>query len=138
MRAVRRSDHAPRVEMMPLIDVVFLLLTFFIYSMLVMVRAEVFPLRVGESPEPGAAARGSITVLAIDADGGLTLAGRPVTEAELPAALDALAADPAAPPLYVSMDEDARAAVFARVLQQAQAAGVQSLLYTYRPSEGGG
>jgi len=123
--------------MMPLIDVVFLLLTFFIYSMLVMVRAEVFPLNVGDSPEAGAAARGAITVLAIDADGGLTLGGQPVAEAELPGRLDALAADPASPPLYVSMDEDARASVFARVLQQAQAAGVESLLYTYRADEAG-
>ena len=38
MRPVRRHDHTPRVEMMPLIDVVFLLLTFFIYAMVVMVE----------------------------------------------------------------------------------------------------
>jgi len=36
MRALRRPDHAPRLEMMPLIDVIFLLLTFFIYQMVVM------------------------------------------------------------------------------------------------------
>ena len=43
MRSIRRHDLAPRVEMMPLIDVVFLLLTFFIYSFVMMVRAEVLP-----------------------------------------------------------------------------------------------
>ena len=32
MRALRRSEHDTRVEIMPLIDVVFLLLTFFIYA----------------------------------------------------------------------------------------------------------
>ena len=41
MRPLRRSEHETRVEMMPLIDVVFLLLTFFIYAMVLMVRAEV-------------------------------------------------------------------------------------------------
>jgi len=43
MRALRRSEHDTRVEIMPLIDVVFLLLTFFIYAMVLMVRAEVLP-----------------------------------------------------------------------------------------------
>ena len=43
MRPIRRSEHETRVEMMPLIDVVFLLLTFFIYAMVLMVRAEVLP-----------------------------------------------------------------------------------------------
>jgi biopolymer transport protein ExbD len=43
MRPLRRTDHETRVEMMPLIDVVFLLLTFFIYAMVLMVRAEVLP-----------------------------------------------------------------------------------------------
>ena len=43
MRAIRRTTHDARVEMMPLIDVVFLLLTFFIYAMVLMVRAEILP-----------------------------------------------------------------------------------------------
>ncbi len=43
MRPIRRTEHEARVEMMPLIDVVFLLLTFFIYAMILMVRAEVLP-----------------------------------------------------------------------------------------------
>lgn len=37
---IRRNDHEARIEILPLIDVVFLLLTFFIYSMLVMVKLE--------------------------------------------------------------------------------------------------
>ena len=32
MRPLRRTEHDARVEIMPLIDVVFLLLTFFIFS----------------------------------------------------------------------------------------------------------
>ena len=38
---LRTSLHEPRLEMTPLLDVVFLLLTFFAFSMLVMVRADV-------------------------------------------------------------------------------------------------
>ena len=43
MRPLRRTEHEARVEILPLIDVVFLLLTFFIYAMVLMVRAEILP-----------------------------------------------------------------------------------------------
>ena len=68
MRPLRRSEHETRVEMMPLIDVVFLLLTFFIYAMVLMVRAEVLPVPLesyvsGSPAEP----RPSISVtIAVD------------------------------------------------------------------------
>ncbi len=57
MRPLRRTEHDTRIEMMPLIDVVFLLLTFFIYSMVLMVRAEVLPVPLesyvsGSTAEP--------------------------------------------------------------------------------------
>ena len=68
MRPIRRSEHEARVEMMPLIDVVFLLLTFFIYAMVLMVRVEVLPVPL-ESYVSGAPAevRPSISVtIAVD------------------------------------------------------------------------
>lgn len=68
MRPLRRTEHETRVEMMPLIDVVFLLLTFFIYAMVLMVRAEVLPVPL-ESYDSGVAAepRSSISVtIAVD------------------------------------------------------------------------
>ena len=43
MRPIRRTDYDTRIEMMPLIDVIFLLLTFFIYAMVLMVRVEILP-----------------------------------------------------------------------------------------------
>ena len=46
MRALRRPQHETRIEIMPLIDVIFLLLTFFIYAMVLMVRAELLPVEM--------------------------------------------------------------------------------------------
>ena len=43
MLTIRRTENDARVEIMPLIDVIFLLLTFFIYAMVMMVRAELLP-----------------------------------------------------------------------------------------------
>ncbi len=68
MRPIRRTEHESRIEMMPLIDVVFLLLTFFIYAMVLMVRAEVLPVPL-ESYVSGVSAkpRSSISVtIAVD------------------------------------------------------------------------
>ena len=48
MLTLRRSQHESRIEIMPLIDVVFLLLTFFIYAMVLMVRAEIVPMQLKE------------------------------------------------------------------------------------------
>ncbi len=46
MRPLRRPQHETRIEIMPLIDVIFLLLTFFIYAMVLMVRAELLPVEM--------------------------------------------------------------------------------------------
>ena len=68
MRPLRRTEHEARVEILPLIDVVFLLLTFFIYAMVLMVRTEILPVPLesyvsGTKAEP----RPSISVtLAVD------------------------------------------------------------------------
>ncbi len=44
--SLRRPQHEVRMEMTPLLDVIFLLLTFFIYAMVLMVRAELLPIQM--------------------------------------------------------------------------------------------
>jgi len=44
MLRLRRTSHEPRVEIVPLIDVIFLLLTFFVYAMVLMVRIDLLPM----------------------------------------------------------------------------------------------
>ncbi|MCP3903706.1 MAG: biopolymer transporter ExbD [Planctomycetes bacterium] len=65
MLKVRRPDHESRIEIMPLIDVIFLLLTFFIYAMVMMIRAELLPIEMqafasGEPAKPAPAVTVSI------------------------------------------------------------------------------
>jgi biopolymer transport protein ExbD len=54
---LRRAEADMRIELMPLIDVIFLILTFFVYAMVLMVRVDMVPVPLesyasGESPEP--------------------------------------------------------------------------------------
>ncbi len=46
VRKIRRTSFGLRFEMMPLLDVIFLLLTFFLYSQAVMIHAEVLPVKL--------------------------------------------------------------------------------------------
>ena len=125
----------PRLELMPLLDVVFLLLTFFIYAMAVMVRADALDVQL--SPVAGTGGPGGSVehVLRIEADGAMTYNGDAVTADALTAVLDALAEDPSAPTLFVALAEDAvgaaggsaavdRAPVLWSLLQQVESAGL--------------
>jgi len=70
---LRRNDETPRVEIVPLIDVIFLVLTFFIYAMVLMIPAKVLPMRLqalagGSQGEPAPA-----VTISIDAEGAIVV-----------------------------------------------------------------
>ena len=90
--------------MVPLIDVIFLLLTFFIYSLMMMVQAEILPIQLsplatGEPAEP--AFIGAIT---IDRVGRLYLNRQPLGEQELDVRLREMARMDQPPKLFVAME----------------------------------
>ncbi|MAJ47238.1 MAG: hypothetical protein CBC35_08285 [Planctomycetes bacterium TMED75] len=80
---IRRSNHEFRVELTPMIDVIFLLLVFFIYAMVLMVRVDLVPMELqsfqtGEPAEPAPAA-----TISIDLDGNIFLDRTPIDLDEL-------------------------------------------------------
>jgi len=83
---LRRHKKNPRVEMLPLMDVVFLLLVFFIYSMMLMAVHRGMPLTL---PVSAAAVHEPMSVLAltVKADGSLFIDKEPITLPELAEAL---------------------------------------------------
>ena len=117
MRHIRRSIHEPRVELTPLIDVVFLLLTFFIYAMLVTVEIDILPMklrafRASEPAKPVPAA-----VVSIDLDGGLFLDREPVTIEDLAPKLKDLHARSPETILYLAVADGTASIDRAPVLQ---------------------
>lgn len=105
MRPVRRHDLAPRVDLLPLIDVVFLLLTFFLFA--IVVRPEMLGLSFTMLPltGPDAARPTMANVLTIDVEGQMTLGGQPVTIDDLPPLLEVLGRAEPQIPLYVVLEE---------------------------------
>ena len=95
---LRRGAAPFHVELTPLIDVVFLLLTFFIYAMVLMDRIELVPLEL-KPLEAGTvvtdAAPPPARTLSLDGDGGLFLDRQPIELRDVvPALQTTLEGDP--------------------------------------------
>ena len=73
MLVLRRPDHDARIEIVPLIDVIFLLLTFFIYAMVLMIRAELLPVEMQEFAAGEPAQPAPAVTISIDRAGDLYL-----------------------------------------------------------------
>lgn len=84
MFRIRRASHDPRIELAPLIDVMLFLLTFFIYSVMMMERVDLVPMELRTYQSGAAASPAPAATISVDLDGRLYLDRAPI-------ALDALA-----------------------------------------------
>jgi biopolymer transport protein ExbD len=84
-RRVRRTSADVHVELTPMIDVVFLLLTFFVFSLVLMIRADVLDVRLPELRSGENAERVVPITIAITETGGLVINGE---QTELDAVLE--------------------------------------------------
>jgi len=132
-RLSQGDTDEPRLELTPLIDVVFLLLTFFIFSVAMMVRADALDVtlpsvRSGEPAEPSELV--AVTVLE---DGAVRIAGEPVADADLPARYAELAGS--GKRVLVAADQRAPSGALLRVLDALAGAGVRDVGVVGRPEE---
>jgi len=86
MFRIRRTAHEPRIELAPLIDVMLFLLTFFIYSVMMMERVDLVPMEMRTYRSGQAATPAPAATISVDLDGRLYLDRTPVS-------LEALAAE---------------------------------------------
>jgi biopolymer transport protein ExbD len=108
MITLRRTDHEARMEIMPLIDVIFLLLTFFIYAMVLVVRAELVPMEMREFASGVAAQPAPAVTISIDSAGVLYVDRQIVAMDDvLPLVLERVEVDPATV-VYIAADVQGR------------------------------
>ena len=98
MYKIRHNDLTPRVEMLPLIDVIFLLLTFFIYSLIVMVKAQVLPVELSSVTAGQSTTKTVVNAITVDGHGKLFFNREPMSMAKLDAVLAKLAVEPTGDP----------------------------------------
>lgn len=134
MKFVRQTaDQAPSVNLTPLIDIVFLLLIFFmVSSRFIQAQDLALELPAAAVAQPMAAQRA--LALDITADGAYRVAGHMTTGSELVASLHAQRAQYPDKALRVRADGDARHAVVVRALDAASQAGFERVdIATRRP-----
>ncbi|MFZ9690671.1 MAG: ExbD/TolR family protein [Phycisphaerales bacterium] len=96
MLRVRRTQQELRVEITPMIDVIFLLLTFFIYSMVLMVRVDLLPIELRQFVSGRPATPAPATTITLDLEGSLYLDREKTTiDLAIPAIAKSREIDPA-------------------------------------------
>jgi len=126
MKIRRPSGKKARIEMLPLIDIVFLVLVVFIYAMLSMAVHRGLPVIL---PQSAAVAVEKQTTLAVNiqADGAIFVNGEPVALEQLPARLRVLTAGEGEPAVVLFADRDLTYQQLFRVLDQIRAAGLERI-----------
>ena len=112
-----------RVEMVSLMDVMFLVLVFFVYSVFNM--AVHHGLKVDLPAAAGALEKGERAVVTIDAQDALQLNGRPLSQDDLVEAVRRLVDVRKETPVLISADRKASMGVGIELLARLKAAGVE-------------
>jgi len=122
------ESRKARVEMLPLIDIVFLLLVFFIYAMLSMVVHRGIKVEL-----PGAATarldKQDYVSITITKDNAVWLGEVPVSLDELPGRVAELAARRGQMPVYINGDVRADLGIAVEVLDLLRQAGVEQVSF---------
>ena len=126
---LRRKQQKVRVEMLPLMDVVFLLLVFFIYSMMSMAVHRALPLNL---PKSGAAEIDTVVAkaLTVKADGTLYLDKEPISLDALTRTLAVWKAgqkEENEPSLQIFAEDSLSYQELFKVLDRVKAAGIRKL-----------
>ena len=153
MQALRRTDFEPRLEMMPLIDVIFLLLTFFIYNLLISASLEKLPVAfTNVATGQKVSASGEMLSVTLDPKGDFYWGKDKVSTAELDARLAHLAeqnalakakaggwlAPDAGPTLYLIVDAKGdvdRAPLVIDLIERVKRSGVTNVTFVGQPKK---
>lgn len=133
---IRRSNAAePRLEITPLIDVVFLLLTFFVFALVLMVRVDVMGVQLPALGEADAAEAGPVISVTIARDGTARIDSETIEREDLAAVVrERLDAEEDAR-LFLVLDERGVIADLVDVMNRLRAEGITDLQVVGRPAD---
>ncbi|MCL4197928.1 MAG: biopolymer transporter ExbD [Phycisphaerales bacterium] len=138
VRIQRDTSLEPRLEIMPLLDVIFLLLAFFIYAMVLLIRAEVLPVQLPELSQGRPATRSEAITITLDAKGALFLDAVPTDLDSVVAALKAQVELKPDARVYLAADMQGdadRLPVFIELVNRLRGSGIHEFFIVGRPGE---
>jgi len=139
----RRSSTAaePRFELAPLLDVIFLLLTFFLYSQVLLIKVDILPINLPAFSQSQAIEEATVLAITVDAKGETFVNREPITEAALAERLNAAANQNPQPRVYLAVDAKMgqvdRAPIMMRIMNMINAAGVKDVAFVSQWSASG-
>ncbi len=123
-----------RLEMTPLIDVMFLLVTYFVYALVLMVRADVIDLSL-PSLGSGHPATGTAITIAIDDSGAIVLDGESVTIDTLADRVRSRQSESPNATLLLAFDTQGRMGAGLEVIDTLMGAGITRFSMVGRPGD---
>jgi len=123
MKIAFKAGKKPRIEMLPLIDIVFLLLVFFIYAMLSMAVHKALPVALPNS-DTAKIHKQMVLSVTVDSEGVIHVDKDPVPLQSLAVILKAKAGKTDKPGVLLFADKDLSYQDLFRVLDQITVAGI--------------
>ena len=124
-----------RLEIIPLIDIMFFLLASFMLVSLTMSRQQTIKVNLPVSASASQDIKPDMINLAVDAAGLLYLDARPISLPELEKTLATRHRLDAATPVYISGDEEARHGAMITLLDSVRRAGFQKVAFQVRSAD---
>jgi len=128
-----RSNRRARIEIIPLIDIIFFLLATFVMVSLSMVKNRAIPVNLPAATTGAAQDRSEFAAITIAATGEVFFNKQPVTEEQLDAALQALLAANPDPKVFLNGDTKAEFGRAIAVLDQARRLGITKIAIETQP-----
>jgi biopolymer transport protein ExbD len=128
-----RAQRRARIELIPLIDVIFFLLATFMMVSLSMIQDRGIPVRLPTAATGVPQERADATSIRIAADGGIYLEREKLDLDTLGVRLRALRAGARAPKVFIHGDEAAAFGVAIAVLDRVRAEGIEKVSIETRP-----
>ena len=133
MNIPEEADEIPQINVVPLIDVVFAILTFFIMSSLFLTRSEGLPVNLPRAQTAQSQQQSKMAVT-VDEKGNVFLNRQPITVQELPAKVKAAMANSSEALVVVNADERVPHGQVITVMDQLRTVpGVKLGIATRRP-----
>lgn len=136
MRRIRRTSPPTRLEMTPLIDVVFLLLTFFLFAMMVMVRVDILGVRLPTISAGSPTQERAVVAVVLDAGGAATIDGESLGLDAMVERVLGLKVENPETIVFVAADESCSAGALLGVLDRLAKAGIEDVSMVGAPGAG--
>lgn len=132
-----RSKRHARIEIIPLIDIMFFLLATFVMVSLSMVKSHGVPVRLPSTATGQQIEHKDFSTISVTASGQVYIDKEEVSLAELSVRLSGLKADNEEFKIFINGDEDARLGLAIEVLDTARSLGITKIAFETRtkPSE---